>query len=443
MIISVEFVGPYAAADVGFPSVAEWPPHPDRLFQAFVDAAHLSESDELAALRWLEAQPAPGIACGEAVFMATAETFVPVNYPDAHPLPEQRIRQPRSFPLAWPKENVDFVWPDPDPPILAALSKIAGRVSHVGRAESVCLAEVLQADVKPVWSPRAEGGLSLRVPHAGRLDQLEQAFRSGRYGPTAPAVPYGRVDDQAVIGPWGEMVVVRLRHALSVENLVTATEALRQAVLSRLGDAAPASAHGHGRHDHLAWLGLPNLSPYARGELLGLAMLLPRQIDPRERAQCLRALLAVDHIMPEGRRVDVAPPTPALSLASATWSRPAQVWESISPVVLDRYPRRNLSLEEVLADSVERAGYPRPLRVDVIDRGAASQPVARRFRLRKPGRLYTHIRIEFDVPVKGPLLVGAERYFGLGLFLPRSNARTPIEGENPSGSRQVSAGLGG
>jgi CRISPR-associated protein Csb2 len=442
VIISVEFVGPYAAADVGFPSVSEWPPHPDRLFQAFVDAAHLGEPDELAALHWLEAQPAPGIACGDAVCMAPAETFVPVNYSDAHPLPEQRIRQPRSFPLAWPQGNVDFVWPDPDSTTLTALAKIAGRVSHVGRAESVCLAEVRQADIKLVWAPQAEGGLSLRVPHAGRLDQLEQAYLSGRYGPTAPAVPYGRVGDQAAIGPWGEMVVVRLRHALSVENLVAATEALRRAVLSRLGDAAPASAHGHGRHDHLAWLGLPNLSPYARGELLGLAMLLPRQIDPRERAQCLRALLAVDHILPEGRRVEVAPPTHALSLAAGTWSRPARVWESVSPVVLDRYPRRSLGLEKILADSVERAGYPRPLHVEVIDRGAANLPPGRRYRLRKPGRLYTHVRIEFDAPVKGPLLVGAERYFGLGLFLPRPDARPSIEGESLGGSRQASARAG-
>lgn len=440
MIISVEFVGPYAAADVGFPGVSEWPPHPDRLFQAFVDAARLDAADELAALRWLEAQPAPGIACGDAVCMAPAETFVPVNYPDAHPLPEQRIRQPRSFPLAWPQGNVDFVWPDPDPATRVALTKIAGRVSHVGRAESVCLAEVRQAEVKPTWSPQPGGGLSLRVPHAGRLDQLEQAYRSGRYGPTAPAVPYGRVGDQAVAGPWGEMVVVRLRHALGVENLVAATAALRRAVMSRLGDAAPASAHGHGRHDHLAWLGLPNLSPHARGELLGLAMLLPRQIDPRERAQCLRALLAVDHILPEGRRVDVTPPTHALSLAAGTWSRPARVWESVSPVVLDRYPRRSLSLEDVLVDSVERAGYPRPVRVEVIDHGAANLPQARRFRLRKSGRLYTHVRIEFDVQVKGPLLVGAERYFGLGLFLPQSDARTLIEGENSVASRSPSAG---
>jgi CRISPR-associated protein Csb2 len=441
VIVCVEFVGPYAAADVAFPGLPEWPPHPDRLFQAFIDAAHLGEPDEQAALRWLEAQPAPGIACSDAVFMAPAETFVPVNYPDAHPLPDQRMRQPRSFPLAWPQGRSDFIWPDPEPEVLAALKRIASRVSHVGRAESVCIAEVLQADAKPIWSPQAEGDLSLRVPHAGRLDQLEQAYQSGRYGPAAPAVPYGRIGDQAVIGPWGEMVVVKLRHALSVENMVVATEALRQAVLSRLGDAAPASAHGHGRHDHLAWLGLPNLSPFARGELLGLAMLLPKQIEPRERAQCLRALLAVDHIMPGGRRVEVGQPTHALSLAAGTWSRAARVWESVSPVVLDRYPRRRLGLEEVLADSVVRAGYPRPARVEVIEHGAAGLPLSRRYRLRRPGRLYTHARIEFDVPVKGPVLVGAERYFGLGLFLPARDARTSSEGKFPASSREGSAGM--
>lgn len=45
-------------------------------------------------------------------------------------------------------------------------------------------------------------------------------------------------------------------------------------------------------------------------------------------------------------------------------------------------------------------------------------PRSNGFRLRKPGRLYTHATIEFDQPIAGPLLIGAERYFGLGLCRP-------------------------
>lgn len=423
MIVCVEFVGPYAAADVAYRDRPEWPPHPDRLYQAFIDAAHLDDPAELAVLEWLEAQPAPSIACEEAVALATADSYVPVNHPNAGVTWELRNRQPRGFPLAWPRGTVTFVWPEPQPPVLETLERIARRVSHVGRAESVSLVEVRPGAVPADWLPDSRGAISLRVPHSGRLAQLEQAFRQGRYGPTAPWVPYGRAGEQVQSGPWGEMVVVRLRHALGVENLVSATEALRRAVLSRLGDDAPAVVHGHGQHEHVAWLGLPNLSPFAKGELLGLALCLPASIDPRQRAQCLRALLAVDHILPAGRRVGVEPPTHALSLAARTWSKPSRAWESVSPVVLDRYPRRRLTLDDVLADSVVRAGYPRPIRVTVLERGATGLPPAHRYQLRRPGRLYTQARLEFDQPVRGPLLVGAERYFGLGLLGSRSRRK--------------------
>jgi len=439
VIIRLEFVGPYAAGDVAYRDAAEWPPHPDRLYQAFIDAAHLDDPSELAALEWLEAQPAPAIGCDEAVPLATANTFVPVNHPDSGVTWERRMRQPRSFPMVWPKGPVTFVWPDPATPVLDALSRIASRVSHVGRAESVSLVEIQPGNASTTWIPDARGSISLRVPHAGRLAQLEQAFQQGRYGQTAPWMAYSRTDDLVQSGPWGDMIVVRLRHALGVENLVTATEALRRAVLSILGDDAPAVVHGHGTHDHVAWLGLPNLSPFARGELLGLALCLPATIDPRERARCLRALMAVDHILLEGRRAILEPPTHAVSLAARTWSKPARFWESVSPVVLDRHPRRSLTLSDVLADSVVRAGYPRPSLIEVKEMGAVGLPAARRYRLRRPGRLYMHARIEFEHPLRGPLLVGAERYFGLGLFLP---ARTGSGAEMTEGSRAGNTGRG-
>lgn len=438
MIIRLEFVGPYAAADVAFRDAPEWPPHPDRLYQALIDAAHLGDAEETAALEWLEAQPAPAIGCDEAVPLATADSFVPVNHPHAGVTWERRGRQPRSFPMVWPRGAVRYVWPDPESTVLEALARIAERVSHVGRAESVCLVQAEPGHAAATWVPEAKGELSLRVPHAGRLAQLEQAFRQGRFGQTAPWTAYTRADARTRPGPWGELVVVKLRHALGVENLVAATEALRRAVLSRLGDDAPAAVHGHGHHEHVAWLGLPNLSPFARGELLGLALCLPADIDPLARARCLRALMAVNHILPGGRLVHLEPPTHALSLFASTWTKPARAWESVSPLVLDRYPRRTLGLADVLADSVVRAGYPRPRRVEVIERGAVGLPPARRYRLRRPGRLYTHARIEFEQPVRGPVLVGAERYFGLGLFLP---ARTGSDAENPRDSRPEELGL--
>lgn len=66
----------------------EWPPHPARLFSALVATwADADEPDaaEREALEWLEAQPHPGIAAGEATPRSVVSHFVPVN--DASVIP--------------------------------------------------------------------------------------------------------------------------------------------------------------------------------------------------------------------------------------------------------------------------------------------------------------------------------------------------------------------
>ena len=431
MILWLDFVGPYAAADVAARNSPEWPPHPDRVFQALVDASRPEERDVLA---WLESQPAPAIACGDAVPMQPAEAFVPVNYPGAD-IPERRVHQPRAFPLCWPRGPVALMWGDAPAGHFEALARIASRITHVGRAESVVVADVKAGTVDAAWVPSARGELSLRVPRPGRLAALDRAFADGRHAPTAGWERYARAGVDIADGPWSELVAVRLPHPLGIERVVAAADALRNAVLSHLGDAAPAVAHGHGRGDHVAWVGLPNLSPFAAGELLGLAMVLPNNVDPLERAQCVRALLAIDHVMISGRRVPIERPSFAMSLDAKTWARPATLWVSATPVVLDRFPRRGLGAEQVVSDGVARAGYPRPLRVWLSTQNAGPFPASGHFRLRRPGKLYTHAVIEFAQPVRGPVLVGAERHFGLGLFLPQRAARTTSAGDLSQGSR--------
>lgn len=423
MILWVEYLGPCGAAEVSRRRTAEWPPHPDRLFQALVDAAAPAGAADRAALAWLETQTPPALVCPDAIPLdwgRDGKAYVPVNYPDAG-LPEWRARQERVFPQCWPQGPIGFVWDDPPGGHLARLDGLARRLSHLGRADSLVLAWAAPGRAAADLCPDPRGPLALRVPHAGRLDVLDAAFAAGRRSPLAPHARYGKVGAGETASPWQELVAVRLARPLSLSRAADAADALRRAVLARLGDAAPALAHGHGvaaRQPHLAWLGLPNLGLFARGELLGLALAVPVGADPIERAACVRALLAADHLMLDGRRVDLGRPTRALSLAAATWSRPGRVWASVTPVVLDRYPKRGRAAEDELARSVELAGYPTPARVEWRQESALPFPPARVFRLRRPGRLYGHAIIEFVQAQRGPLLIGAERHFGLGLFLP-------------------------
>jgi len=429
MKLSVEFLGLYGAADVTARKKVEWPPHPDRLYQALVDAAL---PEDRPALAWIEEQAPPDVDCGSAVALQWGDygcTFVPTNYPikiASDALPEFRNKQARQFPMAVPDGPVSYVWrADPPPMVFDSLHRTVARVTHLGRSDSLAMLS-LEPGASPCrWTVQDTGTIAMRVPRQGRLQQLDQAFANGQRSPIAPQVRYSNTENQKfVTGPWEGMVVMRLAKPIAVEHAALAADALRRAVLSRLGDAAPMLAHGHSPAMHMAWLGLPNLSDYGDGTLLGLAMVVPQDCDPMERAHCVAAMLTVDHILLAGVRFNLTRPTAALSLHERTWARPARRWASATPVVLDRFPKGKVSAEEIVAQGCERAGYPRPIKVTLSQNSALAMPPAREFRLRKPGGLYAHVALEFDRPVKGPLLVGKERYFGLGLFLPQV-ARTP------------------
>src|SRR5579871_1572811 len=110
--------------------LAEWPPHPGRLFCALVAACHESDltADEREAGRnalcWLEQQDSPAISVSEASARDIISVFVPVNdvkSPDLKPdrvpsagqivsalevLPERRPKQPRFFPSVTPARPV-------------------------------------------------------------------------------------------------------------------------------------------------------------------------------------------------------------------------------------------------------------------------------------------------------------------------------------------------
>jgi len=159
-------------------------------------------------------------------------------------------------------------------------------------------------------------------------------------------------------------------------------------------------------------------------------------MDEAERRRVLRGILGstedeVLQLHVPGQKGPVAlryrPEDPRPLAATALyWTRPLKRWVSVTPVVLDRYPKRGDLSDEVLR-SVVRAGLPEPRSVDVCSQAMTPGGVhlsPRDLPKRARGRLYCHARLEFDRPLTGPVLVGAGRYFGVGLFKPEHELRT-------------------
>jgi CRISPR-associated protein Csb2 len=113
-----------------------------------------------------------------------------------------------------------------------------------------------------------------------------------------------------------------------------------------------------------------------------------------------------------------------LNLRPWIWTHAAEAWRTVTPILLDRFPKKNgPTVEQIITRSCRRIGLPEPVR---INHGPYSEmegvPPVPAFRFKRAEddrpRWGIHATIEFPVPVRGPVLLGAGRYFGLGLLRP-------------------------
>ncbi len=105
------------------------------------------------------------------------------------------------------------------------------------------------------------------------------------------------------------------------------------------------------------------------------------------------------------------------------------MWASVTPVVLDRFPKGDAGVGAEVARACRNAGLPAPEEVAVGRHSPVyGVPPSNRFPTRRPGkagprRPYAHVVVRFPGAVAGPVVVGAGRYFGLGLLRPIPAAR--------------------
>src|SRR5579885_218628 len=439
----------------------EWPPHPSRLFSALVASwGESGEQPELrAALEWLERQPPPSLYFSGCSVRRRVNVYVPVNDESGVcnflGLTMSDGRKPRTFPSAsMDNPDVWFVWPSQLPDELRApMNELLRRTPSLGHSSSMVSLEIGETPPAGLerWAPGEEEGVRIRVPSAGRLAELVESYQRFREKPskvfrpsrgsTALYSSAGEARMEPARGIFREMAILcrsdgeraPLTAALQI------TTALRAAMMKLERQPAPEAISGHApgssedcpapsQRPHVAFAPLAFVAAaHATGEIQGVAAILPASLSEDERAMVLRTMRRVQELrMAFGvwRVERVATDDARVNLQPYTWMRPSQTWATVTPYVFDRYPRDPYGEEaqETVKASFERVGLPRPASVALMKTSvhmgvppAAAFPPAP-LRAGRPRRFHIHALVVFDREVRGPVLAGAGRFYGYGLF---------------------------
>lgn len=385
-------------------------------------------------------------------------------------LPERRTRQVRTFPVVIPEIPIfAFLWRDADATEhRSALDRLCARVTRFGHSSSLVRCNVVDRDIAPTLVPSAEGDITLRVVGAGQLERLERAFeyhrgvenrvlpaRTQSYRSVSKVAALDAHADSVFSTDW--VIFERVGGSRPVTSRSTdLARALRGALLEQQGnDDLPATLSGHKENGpteqpHIAFVPLPFVGfEHADGAIMGCAVVLPRQLSTSDREMLFRlvakwekdradergTLTLAGGTLPPFRvhRVDISAKK---SLSTELWCRSSTRFITATPIALDKNPgnlRSNqhhtahkaaLEAQRSISESCLRVVGARPVSVEVslapLLNGAQH---VRQFLPwpSRPGltpRVRVHADVRFEIPVRGPVLLGAGRYFGLGLCLP-------------------------
>lgn len=371
---------------------------------------------------------------------------------------------------------------DPTATDRAALDRLCDRVTRLGHSSSLVRCIIVDEETVPNLVPDPDGELVLRTVGPGQLARLEREYErhqsvSSRVLPARPQ-RYGRVAARDERPTYPHTVfaddwivferIDHVRHAQRGQKLQSSrplssrgtdlARALRLALLEAHGGRdLPTSLSGHARDGtpaeipHIAFAALPHVNyEHADGSVKGVAIILPRSLSSVDRDTLFgliaewertRSVDSEQTVMELGgaslspffvRRTEY----PALrALNPTTWCKPSTRFITATPIALDRYPgnlrsnfagtahRASREAQQSIAAACVRIGLPAPLSVEISSSALlpGSQAAHDFMPARKPGqhvRVRVHASIWFAEPVRGPVILGAGRYLGLGLCLP-------------------------
>jgi CRISPR-associated protein Csb2 len=469
------------------------------------DGSPEQKRTERDALEWLAALSPPDVTAPEHTLREVQTVYVPVNDQTGGEALLRRSRQPRLFPRVHigdePLRQTWHVEDERSIDHLIAIESICRNVTRIGHSSSLVWVRLERdASVEPTHVPDEQAlEKGLRITQPGALRRLEEAFNKSatdeffaleeqvnnskgkakqplqqklneqfpRGQPTfqRPVFSISRGYRQVVpvsIGPLSSpfdanFIVLReaddATQTFGLESTAQITHALRNFIMREsLAQPVPPWVGGHEPNgqkleseSHMALIPLAFIGhERADGHLMGVGIMLPRNLSFRDRAKVLSSILFDDKtnepkilqltmgIAGAWKIVRETSLSPKRTLQTLTYVGPSRSWASVTPVVLDRMPKKERvkdaigwreEVAGIVAQSCRNVGLPEPVAVRVektpFFRGSLrAMPGQGGFPQLRSGRFQVHAAIEFDRPVRGPVLLGAGRFRGYGLMRP-------------------------
>ncbi|WP_429509773.1 type I-G CRISPR-associated protein Csb2 [Paraburkholderia sp. MM5482-R2] len=450
----------------------EWPPSPFKLLQAIVAGCR---SVAVAGLDWLEQQSPPLILATDQPELVRFVRFIPNN---ADPRKPKEATSRREIVHRTVREPVRYCYSlrtGRDREAAKQVIVAASQVHTLGTGHDMCTVRgMVVSDNAPesssatkLWCPvgeavyamRPNAAVMLRAPRPGSLRALEQRFtqfqrrldtgEAGYGRPVqAPAehrvVAYQKSDEQSrtalvtlrLVAPANPQVFCRFRPegAVAVAGMLRhAAKRVAQRWVPELLDFATGYGPKSDLDRRMSWVGLPSVGDLHADGLIRRGLWLGRACDAQQVGELASAL------PPDGIDLfdEYTNQCAALAVPVAADEEPvlhhylgrAREWVSVTPVVLPGdYGAGDLRvMTRLIHKAVRESGIDFGLveSVEFSTQGFLRQAVpAWEVKLkdwRAKNLILYHVRLRFRTPIRGPIVLGRGRHFGLGLLCANLN----------------------
>ncbi|MDP1559923.1 MAG: type I-U CRISPR-associated protein Csb2, partial [Pirellulaceae bacterium] len=452
----------------------EWPPSPLRFFQALVAAAAARSNEReriesaVPALRWLQELPSPEIvACAGVASEVPTQFYVPDNTADLL-VPSWKRGETAKGPKRTEKvvlpthldgEAVHYLFRSSNADLrnLDVLKSAARSITHLGWGIDMVAADaevISEAEAQRLsgerWQVARSGGVALRVPRAGTLDDLMRKHDDF----------LNRLTDEGFkpVPPLREFTVRHYRRSTDPEprpncvftilkpdasgNRAFSTARRTRDVAAWIRHAVaevcqPAGwpdflpfVHGHGADGQpnrsenschrFQYLPLPTINSHLHRVESIRRVMVAAPPGCQDRIDFIRRRLLGHALKWRDDEIGVLNVQLGKDWVSEQYTGLSTSWTSVTPVILDGYDDRNAAkTEKLLRKALANAGITNECEFDWQPFGfiAGVEPARAFVRPEKLHGTMLHVRLRFQHEVPGPLAIGAGRYRGFGLMV--------------------------